>query len=188
MSRFGWVLVMATGCHETPVEAQGDGCPPLFRDGPYGCLFDEDAVNEVAQTFRESDLEKINNEPFLQVVTLGTPILRNVWVSPVPLLDGSRTASDLYRMINPHASDQLDADFPVGTIIVHEAVNGEEGNGIQVRREDTWDDGSGRPWWFAKIFDDGTLDENPCSPCVACHATTVRPGSEGLWGVPREAL
>jgi hypothetical protein len=74
----------------------------------------------------------------------------------------------------------------VGTVIVHEAVNGEEGHGIQIRRADDWDDGFGRHWWFTKLYDDGTVDDRVCTPCVSCHSSDLLPGSDGLWGTPRE--
>jgi hypothetical protein len=183
----GWlVLVASVGCDDVVV---GNPCPPTFREEEDGsCVFDEDAVVELAQTFRNGDLEKINAEPFLQVFAAGPRIRRNVWVTPLDLREGVGSAADLYAEVDPAADTVLDRRFPVGTVIVHEAVDGEEGNAIQVKRERGYDDGFGRQWWFTKIHEDGTPDDNPCAPCVTCHSLDIRPGSDGLWGVPREAL
>lgn len=186
MRWIAWLSLVPTGCgNDTVVVEPDDACPPLFTRGPEGCVFDEEQVVRTAQTFRDGQLVKINDEPFLQV--FGNPIRRNVWVSPIPLPDG-RTAADLYRTVDPLSEVVLDAAFPVGSIVVHEAVDREEGHAVQVRREDTWDDGNGRHWWFVKYFDDGTVDDSACTPCEACHSATLRPGSDGLWGVPRDAL
>jgi hypothetical protein len=137
-------------------------------------------VVRVARTFRDGDLERINDRPFVQLFGDEPLLRRNVWVLPLALDDG-RTAANLYATIDPDAEDsEIDAAFPVGTIIVHEAVDGEQANALQIRAGDHWE--------FAKYFEDGTLDAEPCTPCVSCHSLDTRGGSEGLWGVPRDAL
>ena len=47
---------------------------------------------------------------------------------------GPRDAAELYATIDPtDGGFALEEDFPVGTFIVHEAVNREEGHAIQVK-------------------------------------------------------
>jgi hypothetical protein len=147
-------------------------------DATLGAI-DQGRLVGVARTFRD-ELERVNDAPFEQIFSDGPLIRRNVWVTPLALDDG-RTAADLYATIDPDEKDaEIDAAFPVGTIIVHEAVDGEMANAIQVRASDHWE--------FAKFFEDGTQDREPCTPCVTCHSLEARGGTEGLWGVPRDAL
>ncbi|MFZ5476999.1 MAG: hypothetical protein ACOZNI_09520 [Myxococcota bacterium] len=163
-------------------------CPPGFVvdifDG--ACVFDEDSVVDVVVNMDSSGLVRVNAEPFVQV--MGPAFERNVWVSPVPSREEpGADALALYLAIDPEDPDgELWADFPVGTLLVHETVNREEGHTVQVKRDD-WLDENGRGWWFGKYYDDGTKDENACTPCVACHNGDTRPGTEGLWGVPHHA-
>jgi hypothetical protein len=175
-------LAITSGCNDVLFERP---CPAFFVRGASGCVLAEERVADLARTFRDGQLARINAAPFQQL--FGSSIRRNVWVSPIELPDG-RTAADLYRTIDPERDVVLDGAFPVGTIIVHEAVDQQEGHAIQIRREEAWDDGHGRHWWFGKYFDNGTLDDNPCSPCTDCHSLELRGGSDGLWGVPRGAL
>jgi hypothetical protein len=161
-------------------------CSPAFVRVGSDCVFDEGAVQELIQSFEQGRFEEINAAPFVQIY--GDAIERNVWVTRTPLGDGT-TAADLYRSIDPARGDQvLDRAFPVGTVIVHEAVNREQGHGVQVRREDGFVADDGGAWWDGKLFDDGTFDENPCNPCSDCHSPDARPGTEGLVGVTREAM
>lgn len=176
-----WLLA---GCDDTVFV---EPCPPAFALGPEGCVFDEDAVAEIARTFDAGGLVRINAAPFRQYA--GSSIRRNVWVTPVPLGNG-QDAVDLYLGVDPTSvapvGDPL--AFPVGTVVVHEAVDREEGHGVTVRREEGWTDEEGRGWYMAKLFDDGTPDAVPCTPCVACHSDAARPATDGLWGVPPSAL
>ena len=186
-SRF--VLALASipllGCQ--PDSPLGElACPAgsLPKDG--ACAFDEPSVVELIRSMGDGPLEKVNATEFRQ--QFGPSFARNVWVLPVPVEGHALDAVDLYRAIDPEAAgNTLQAPFPIGTVIVHETVDREEGHTVQVKRND-WQDANGRSWWFGKFFDDGTADEVPCTPCEACHTLTMRPGSEGLWGVPREAL
>ena len=180
----GWLaLAMMVGCDDLTV---GVPCPPMHERRGGACEFQHDAAEWIARTFRD-ELELVNDEPFQQVIAAGAPLLRNVWITPLPLGDG-RTATDLYTEIDPFEPSEIDSDFPIGTVLVHEAVEGTEGNTMQVHLGAGYDDGNGRHWWFGKYYEDGTPDEVPCTPCTACHSNEVRPGSDGLWGVPREAL
>jgi hypothetical protein len=175
-----WLTVaMVWGCDDPTV---GAGCPPLHERRGGECQLQEAAA--VARTFRDA-LELVNDEPFLQVVAAGTPLLRNVWISSLPLGDG-RTTVDLYRTIDPSEPTEIDGDFPIGTVLLHEAVDGSEGNTMQVHLGPEYDDGNGRHWWFGKYYEDGLPDDEPCTPCTACHSNELRPGSDGLWGVPRD--
>jgi len=141
-------------------------------------------------TMAEGRLVRVNATPFMQV--FGPSLERNVWASPVPIRGmlgvAERDAAALYRTLDPASEGApLEAAFPVGALFIHETVNREEGHTVQVKRDDYADE-RGRPWWFAKVYDDGSYDLNDCSPCSGCHNEGSRPNSEGLFGVPRHAL
>jgi hypothetical protein len=162
-------------------------CPVGFVLTDGVCAFNEAAVQETVRALGSDQLVRVNAEPFVQV--LGTQYERNVWVSPVPVpeVEGLDAAA-LYAMLDPgDGSIRLEAAMPVRTLIVHEAVNREEGHAVAVKRDDYLDE-NGRAWWMAKIWDDGSFDENACQPCSDCHSDNVRPNSEGLWGVPHESM
>jgi hypothetical protein len=135
--------------------------------------------------FDDGQLVRINDEPFEQV--MGPGLTRNVWVSPVPLDDAPGTAVDLYRLIDPFSDEELPVEFPIGTLIVHETVDRIEGHTVQVKLGDDHADENGRTWWFGKYFDDGTPDEAECSPCIMCHNPSMRPATDGLFGVTFDA-
>lgn len=185
MTRSLLALALA-GCDD--LLAESATCPPAFSSDETGaCVFDEDAVAALVRTFEDAGFVKINAEPFLQIY--GTQIERNVWVTPLRTPGLRITASDLYAAVDPDAPDRpLIDDFPVGTVIVHEAIDRTEGHGVRVKREPGWDSEDGHSWWFGKIFDDGTPDENECSPCTDCHGPSVLLPTEGLVGVTREAM
>ena len=153
-----------------------------------GCAFSEEAVQAVVSNLENEGLVLINPEPFMQL--FGTLVRRNVWVSPVALDAPTAEladAVDLYALVDPEVSEALPAAFPIGTLIVHEAVDREEGHGVQVKISH----GDGKTdtgWWFGKIWDTGEPDENACAPCIECHSPVHRQPSEGLWGVPASAL
>jgi hypothetical protein len=201
------IVSLLAGCADASLSADTDdsstpACGPGFVMTEAGCEFSEEAVAEVVRTFDQGSLVLVNAEPFMQ--EMGTNIRRNVWVSPTPLdsgddesadastfagaSDNALTAVDLYLLIDPSEYDtDLPEEFPVGTFILHEAVDREEGHGIQVKLSEPKEE-DGRDWWFGKMFDDGKVDETECSPCIACHNDDVRPTNEGLWGVPTTAL
>ena len=162
-------------------------CPVGFADQDGTCVFDEEAVLDLVTHFDDGSLVKINEEPFMQV--LGDTFERNVWMSELPLPGGGREdTTDLYRRIDPNRGDVvLDEEFPVGTLFIHEAVNREEGHGVLVRRDDLDGDTLIPGWWAAKVFDDGTFDLNCGMPCEMCHAPSMRPDTQSLWGVPLDA-
>lgn len=174
-------LVLTTGCDSAPA------CPPGFLDLEGTCTFDEGSVLELVRTMDEGVLVKANSEPFIQVT--GVSIERNVWISQIEVPEMPELDSlDLYLSIDPYdASAPLAAEFPVGTVLIHEAVNREEGHGVQVKRDD-YENLVGGDWWFGKVYDDGTYDINACSPCEQCHDPAPREASEGLWGIPEEAI
>lgn len=146
-------------------------CPPTSVEDEAGaCHFDEAEVAELVRTFDRGRLVRVNAVPFEQISSAG--VMRNVWITP--------EAEALYRRVDPDREVALPEPFPVGTAIVHERVDRLEGHTVQVKLEDGW--------WFGKYFDDGTPDEVPCTPCVACHNEDLHPTTEGLWGVPRHAL
>lgn len=161
-------------------------CPPGFVDDGDGCAFDEDAVIEVMRTFDQGDLVKVNDVPFMQV--MGPSLERNIWVSPVPVPGTDMTAVELYALVRPMMDEPLPAEFPVGTLIIHETIDRSEGHTVQVKRGEDYDDGFGRNWWTGKFFDDGEPDQDPCSPCVMCHNDDMRPDSDGLYGLPDDAF
>jgi hypothetical protein len=113
-----------------------------------------------------------------------TPILRNAWISQLPVDGTNMDTVDLYRSIDQDDfGSSLAYEFPVGTVIVHEAVDREEPHGVEVKRDDYVDNG-GRDWWMRMINDEGTIEpEGTREPCEDCHNNTWR-ASEGLWGVP----
>lgn len=162
-------------------------CPPGFTPGDTigECAFDEPAVLDLVRTLEEGPLVKLNPEPYIPPYS-SNPIARNVWVSPVAIPDEDTLASDLYLSIDQDEwATPLDVAFPVGTVIVHEAVNGEEAHGVEVKRDDYVDE-TGRPWWMAMVFDDGEIDVTPREACADCHTAPWRP-TEGLWGLPTSA-
>jgi len=190
---FASILILLTGCNDVLVGVEEEACPPGFVEGAEGCEFDELAVVEVLRSFDDGSLVRINAVPFVQ--TMGPNLLRNVWVSPVPINNAvlsagpQMDAADLYMEVDPYDHEAiLSAEFPIGTLIVHETVNREEGHTVQVKLGADHADENGRDWWFGKYYDDGTPDTNDCSPCTTCHTSDARPNSDGLWGVPREAL
>ncbi len=194
LSRALVLILLAThlGCvpgAEPDGEAPEEVCPIGFVDSPQGCVFDEASIQDLMGDFDAGELVRINREPFLQ--TVGTPLLRNVWVSPVALEGapaGPRDAAELYALVDPEeVNGELPADFPVGTVVVHEAVDREEGHGVQVKLGEPVDE-LGRDWWFGKLYDDGAHDTEVCTPCVVCHTAELRPGTDGLWGVPADAM
>jgi len=188
-------MTLAMACDDPSADGPADerGCSPGFVDTADGCEFSEEAVIEVMRTFDDGQLVKVNRVPFEQ--TLGVRVERNVWISPLPveLDDGSTTDTvELYRLVDP-LDDQavLPAAFPVGTLIVHETIHREEGHTVQVKLGDQAGehaDENGRDWYFGKFHDDGTPDEIACTPCSTCHNDWYRPGTDGLIGVPEEAL
>ncbi len=189
------MLVMLMGCTDglvpTPETTTIGGCPPGFTQDGLDCVFDEVAVADLMTRFDDGSLVKINATPFEQ--TIGPQLVRNVWVSPVPIvgargLEGAQDAAALYREVDPFSEEMISGEFPVGTLIVHETVNREEGHTVQVKMGGDYEDETGRDWWFGKYYDDGTEDTNDCTPCWSCHTLEVRPNTDGLWGVPREAL
>lgn len=159
-------------------------CPPGFPETGGVCRFDEAAVLDLVRGLGDDNLVKVNEDPYMPVYS-ATPIERNAWVSPVPLPDG-RTADELYLEINQDDwSTELDAAFPVGTVIVHEAVNREEAHGVEVKRDDYHDE-TGRSWWMRMVYDDGSYDTSDREACADCHQEDWRP-TEGLWGIPTSA-
>ena len=185
MNRFPALLPLLPllGC-DTPLFAKPD-CPPLHARAGGECAIDERAVSKLMRNFDDGQMVQINQEPFDQV--MGERTSRNVFVLPLPAADGL-TSVDLYRMVDPFDFDDvLPSAFPVGTAIVHERIDRVEGNTIQVRLADDYANEAGEPWWFGKFYDDGTPDENACSPCSVCHSA-ANAGTEGLIGVPVDAL
>lgn len=178
-------VALLAACGEALVPS--DPCPPTFALAEDGqCAFDEEAVLELVRTFDDGGLVRVNDEPFEQIY--GTLIQRNVWITPLPL-PGGGTAATLYAGIDPDDNvTPLAQDFPTGTVIVHEAIDREEGHGVQIKREEGWVGEDGRDWWFGKIFDDGSYDPNECSPCEMCHSDANRPMTDGLVGVTRDAM
>lgn len=173
-------------------------CPPGFLRSDEACVFDEPSVLDLVGTMSEGALVQVNREPYMPPMS-ATPILRNVWVSPVPVVpDCDTTAADTVAQTAPElyfAIDQegwgpaLEVAFPVGTVIIHEAVNREEAHGVEVKRDDYVDD-LGRDWWLRMVYDDGTIDDQSddpyAQPCSSCHNEGVRV-TEGLWGIPAAA-
>jgi hypothetical protein len=179
LARLG-ALVLLVGCDD----ALFPGCEPGWVLDGGVCAFSESEVADAIASGRYRTFEKINEAPFAQIY--GTPLERNVWVSPTLVDGGDGDAAALYATILPTGDVTRELDFPIGTMIVHETVNGEEGHGIRVRREEGFVGPEGHGWWFGKIFDDGTVDDNPCSPCSDCHAEALRPEADGLIGVGLE--
>ncbi|MCB9677924.1 MAG: hypothetical protein H6737_22690 [Alphaproteobacteria bacterium] len=167
-------------CDDAPFGA----CPPLFTGPPDACAFDEGLVPELVRGFDDGRLVRVNAEPFEQI-TENTQ--RNVWISRLPVTADLDTV-DLYTALDPFEPRALDAPFPVGTVLLHERIDLAEGHTLQVRMPDDYVNAGGGPWWFGKHFADGTPDEVPCSPCEMCHSADQRPGTEGLWGVPPDAV
>ena len=171
-------LLLFLGCQ--PVE-----CPVGFVADQDTCAFSEARIRKLVQHMDAGDLVRVNREPYMPPYS-AWPILRNSWVSPVPVPGENYTADALFKSIDQdNWADPLEADFPVGTVIIHEAVNREESHGVAVKRDDYTDE-MGRNWWLRMINDDGTLDDTPRQPCADCHNDAYRP-SEGLWGVPSDA-
>ncbi len=169
------LLLLPAGC-------AAPECPPGFVQGAEECEFDQDAVLQLVRTMDAGALVKLNAEPYIPPYS-SNPIERNVWVSPVPVPDWGIAATDLYLTIDQDDwSTPLEVEFPVGTVIIHEAVNREEPHGVEVKRDDYVDE-TGRPWWLRMVYDDGTIDETPREACADCHTESYRP-TEGLWGVP----
>lgn len=149
-----------------------------MEDATGECVFDEDSVQELMRTFDHGGLARVNAVPFEQITHPG--VMRDVWITPA--------AESLYRQVDPDADLELSRAFPVGTVIVHERIDGSEGNTVQVKREPGRVGDNGEVWWFGKYFLDGSPDVDPCSPCIACHSLDMHPTTEGLFGVPRHAL
>lgn len=186
MPRLSLLFVALLGCDDFVEADWVDPCPPAFAlDANGECVFDEASVQQIMRTFDQGDMALINPEPFEQITS--PEVLRNVWVNSLPTDAGGDTVG-LYRLVDPETHDELPAEFPVGTVIVHERVDGIEGSTVQVKRELGFENEGGGRWWFGKYFPDGTPDEDPCNPCHYCHTLEQHPGTEGLWGVPREAL
>ncbi len=159
-------------------------CPVAFVVNPIdgACIFDEASVLELVTRFDDGTLAKVNDEPFVQVMDPG--IRRNVYMTDYAIGETGVGTVELYETVSPSGSDELTLTFPVGTLIVHEAVDREEGHGVLVKRHRSFDNLNGTDWWFGKVYDDGTYDTNACTPCTACH---VRNETEGLWGIPTVA-
>jgi hypothetical protein len=157
-------------------------CAPGFVNVDEVCSFSEAEVASLMTRFDQGELVKINSEVFMDYAV---NVERNVWVSPVPLgEDTLLTAVDLYQEIDPNDDETiLSQDFPVGTLIVHERIDGFEGHTVQVKLGADFSDELGRDWWFGKFYDDGTADEVACEPCENCHSQEQRPNTDGLWGV-----
>jgi hypothetical protein len=172
------ILPFLLACAEETV------CPPGFTADDDGvCKFDEDAVTDLLTHFDDGSLVQVNADPYMPVWS-ATPIRRNVWITRLAVEDSPMNTVGLYRMINQDDwSNALPAKFPVGTVIVHEAVDREEPHGVEVRRDD-YEDDAGRGWWMRMIDDDGVIeDPSARSACSECHNEEQRP-SEGLWGIP----
>ncbi len=162
-------------------------CPPGFSlDGEEVCQFDEAALTDLLTHFDDGSLVQVNAEPYMPPYS-NTPIRRNVWISRLAIEDSPMNTVGLYRSINQDDWETaLPADFPVGTVIVHEAVDREEPHGVEVRRADYKDD-AGRGWWLRMIDDDGVIEDTTArQPCSDCHNEEQR-ASEGLWGIPTAA-
>lgn len=169
----------------------GTDCPPGFVAGRDECRFDEASVLDFVSHMDDGSLVKVNKEAYLPPYS-SKPYMRNTWVSPVKInddRDDDRTAADLFKSIDQdNWSDPLEDEFPVGTVIIHEAVNREEAHGVEIKRDD-YEDDIGRPWWMVMVYDDGSYQEpDPAWDygCYECHSESYRP-SEGLWGVPTMA-
>ncbi len=152
------------------------------------CVFDEASILALVRTFDDGELIKVNAEPYMPPLS-ATPIRRNTWVSPVAVeCAEDLTAPELFLSIDQDDwSHDLDHDFPVGTVIIHEAVDGEEAHGVEVKRSD-YEDDLGRDWWLRMVTSNGVIEE-PAQygqACSSCHNESTRP-SEGLWGVPEFA-
>lgn len=174
--------VLFAGCAESVASSN---CGPAMIDVAGACVFDEAAALDLITHFDDGSLVKMNRTPFAQYV--GDQLTRNVWLAELPVADSELTTVDLYDLVDPTDNTTvLPADFPAGTVIVHEAVERSEGHGVLVKRDDGYENAAGEPWWFGKVYDDGTYDLNACLPCESCH-TEIRAGTEGLWGVPVEA-
>lgn len=188
------IVLLIVGCAPENVDPAEDRCYPGYEPGPLGCVFSEDATADTIRHMDDGRLVKINAVPFLQ--EMGPSLNRNVWVSPVPVPDWfdpntgmQLDAADLYMLVDPSSNDVLPAEFPIGTLIIHETIDREQGHTVQVKVGGaTFLDENGRDWWFGKYFDDGLPDENDCTPCTTCHNDGVRPESDGIMGVPRSAL
>jgi hypothetical protein len=180
------MLIALTGCDDLVASAPESPCPPAFAQDETGeCVFDEEAVADLMRSFADGDLVQINAEPFPQVTD--SNVERNVYITPLFVAPGLDTV-DLYQLVDPYrADDELPFEFPVGTAIVHERVDGLEGSTIQVKREEGFEGDEGRQWWFGKYWPDGEPDLVDCTPCILCHTETAHPGTEGLYGVPGDA-
>lgn len=175
------LLLLLAACAVEP-------CPPGFADGaePGQCEFDEAAVRALVADLHDGPLVEVNEEPYLPVYS-ATPIRRRVWITPLRVEGTVMDTVDLYLSIDQDDwSSPLVAPFPVGTVIVHEAVDGEEPHGVEVKRDD-YEDELGRQWWLRMIDDEGTIeDPSAREACADCHNKDYRP-SGGLWGIPTSA-
>lgn len=161
--------------------ADGTPCSPGFVATDDGCEFDEDEMLALAGHFDDGSMERVNAEPFDQV--MGEALERNVWVAG-PMSSLGLDAATLYRGLDPSQGvSPLPAEMPVGTVLVHEAVNGEQGHGIMAKIA-TYEEAGEDSWFAAKVWPDGMLDLSDCNPCESCH---VRESTERLWGVPPDA-
>ncbi len=160
-------------------------CPAGFSGEAAGCAFDEAAVLDLVTHMDDGQLVKVNAEPYMPVYS-STPMLRNVWVSPLNVPDSDLTADELYGTIDQdNWWEPMEDTFPVGTVIIHESVDRIEAHGVEVKRDDYADE-MGRNWWLAMVNDDGTLDDGYREPCANCHNEGYRV-TAGLWGVPEYA-
>ena len=147
--------------------------------------FNEADVLELVRTLGQNELVRVNPEPYMPVYS-ARPMLRNVWISQLPVPNSDLDTVDLYASIDQdNWWEPMEDVFPVGTVIVHESVDREEAHGIEVKRDDYVDD-LGRNWWLAMVDDGGVIQDSYGAPCSDCHNEEYRV-TAGLWGVPESA-